>query len=256
MSYWGKVIGGVAGLMMGGPFGAVMGAALGHAADNGGLSLPEGLGSLHPVRLAGLFARREQMLGVTCVVLAARLAKVDAPVNRREIDAFKRHFRIAPDQMAEVARLFDRARDGADPIDPYARELGQAYAGDLETLEEVLAALFAIARADGPLNAVEESFLRRVARGFGLQEAAWDRARGAAAPARKLADDPDPYQTLGVRRIDDAQTLRAAWKRLVRENHPDLLAARGADAAAVQEAGERVARINAAWDRIKRERQI
>ena len=36
MSYWGKVVGGMAGFAMGGPIGAVMGAALGHAADKGG----------------------------------------------------------------------------------------------------------------------------------------------------------------------------------------------------------------------------
>ena len=52
MGYWGKVVGGVAGLFMGGPFGAVMGAALGHAADQGAiprLRMPQGFG-LNPAR--------------------------------------------------------------------------------------------------------------------------------------------------------------------------------------------------------------
>src|SRR3954451_7962039 len=37
MSYWGKLLGGIAGFAMGGPFGAMVGAALGHAADGGGM---------------------------------------------------------------------------------------------------------------------------------------------------------------------------------------------------------------------------
>src|SRR4051794_19933515 len=35
MSYWGKLLGGIAGFAMGGPFGAALGLALGHKADGG-----------------------------------------------------------------------------------------------------------------------------------------------------------------------------------------------------------------------------
>jgi len=51
--------------------------------------------------------------------------------------------------------------------------------------------------------------------------------------------------------VEDA---RAVWKKLVRENHPDVLASQGAAADLVARASEKVARINAAWDRIKREK--
>jgi len=50
--------------------------------------------------------------------------------------------------------------------------------------------------------------------------------------------------------------LRVAWKRLMRENHPDSLAARGVPQEFIARASEKVARINAAWDRIKRERNL
>jgi hypothetical protein len=39
-------------------------------------------------------------------------------------------------------------------------------------------------------------------------------------------------------------------------NHPDTLAARGVPAEFIARANEKVARINAAWDRIKRERGL
>jgi DnaJ like chaperone protein len=42
----------------------------------------------------------------------------------------------------------------------------------------------------------------------------------------------------------------------MRENHPDSLAARGVPPEFIARASEKVARINAAWDRIKRERGL
>ena len=98
MGYWGKVVGGVAGLFMGGPFGAVMGAALGHAADQGAIPrfrMPQGFG-LNPARIAAMIGGRDQVFAIGVVVLSAKLAKCDGPVVRAEIDAFKRQFRPPP----------------------------------------------------------------------------------------------------------------------------------------------------------------
>ena len=57
-------------------------------------------------------------------------------------------------------------------------------------------------------------------------------------------------------RSSGAEEIRATWKRLMRENHPDSLAARGVPAEFIARANDKVARINAAWDRIKRERGL
>ena len=259
MSYWGKIIGGVAGFAMGGPMGAVLGAALGHAADSGAVhNLREQLGSQmawNPARLAAMVSRRDQLFAFCVVVLSAKLAKCDGLVNRQEIDAFKRQFRIAPQSVRDIGRLFDQARDSAEGFDSYARQLGEAFADNSGILEDVLVALFAIARADGPINNREQEFLSRTYRCFGLDQAAWDRARGAS-PQRPHIDEPDAYMVLGVSRSAPAEEIRTKWKKLMRENHPDSLAARGVPAEFIARANEKVARINAAWDRIKRERGL
>ena len=259
MSYWGKIIGGVAGFAMGGPFGAVVGAALGHAADSGALprsGMSFGGSPLGPARIAALFGRRDQLFAIGVVALSAKLAKCDGPVVRAEVDAFKRHFRIPPESMRDIGRLFDQARDSAEGFEPYAVQLGEFFADNRGMLEDVLAALFAIARADKPLNQQELAFLSRVHRAFGLDQRAWDRARGAGAPRQTFADQPDPYAVLGVSAQASDQEVHATWRRLMRENHPDSLAARGVPAEFVARATDKVARINAAWDRIKRERSL
>jgi DnaJ like chaperone protein len=259
MSYWGKLLGGVAGFALGGPLGAVMGAAMGHAADGATKFDIGGLlrGSpLNPARLAAAVGSRDQLFAVCVVVLSAKLAKADGPVVREEIDAFKRQFRIPPESVRDVGRLFDSARDSADGFETYAHELGRSFADNRGLLEDVLTALFAIARADKPLTVAEHDMLRHVHMCFGLDNLAWDQARGATARPSPQGGGDDPYAVLGVSREASPATLRETWLRLVRENHPDSLAARGVPPEFLARAAEKVAGINAAWDRIKRERGI
>jgi DnaJ like chaperone protein len=260
VSYWGKIIGGMAGFAMGGPMGAVFGAALGHAADSGAmphLRLPfPGTDPLFAsARVAALLGRRDQVFALGVVTLAAKLAKIDGPVRREEIAAFRRQFRVPPEAVHEVGRLFDHARETPEGFEAAAAQLGESFADSPAVLEDVLSSLFGIARADGPVNRAEHGFLSRVHAAFGLDQAAWDRARGAAPP-RPPPGEGDPYATLGVPATTSNEELRAAWKRLMREHHPDSLAARGVPAEIIARAGDKVARINAAWDRIKRERGL
>jgi len=262
MAYWGKLLGGMAGLFMGGPVGAVMGAALGHAADQGimpKLKLNEGVlgyAPINPARVAAMFGRRDQLFALSVVVLSAKLAKCDGPVVREEIDAFKRQFRIPPEAVRDVGRVFDQARDSNDHATAYAKQLGDAFADSRGLLEDVLTALFVIARADKPIGLRETDFLRRIHEGFSLDAAAWERASGVTPRARAPERTDDAYAVLGVARSATDDEVRAAWKKLVRANHPDGLAARGVPAEFVARATDKVAGINAAWDRIKRERAL
>ena len=101
MSIWGKIIGGAAGFAMGGPIGALLGVAFGHAYDKaktGALFSGGGMGAF------GAEQQRQMAFTVAVVVLSAKMAKADGVVTREEIDAFKRIFRIPPDEMGNVRR--------------------------------------------------------------------------------------------------------------------------------------------------------
>lgn len=275
MAIWGKLFGGVAGFAVGGPMGAVLGAALGHAADNGSIletpvggwtdrwaprvnADPNGAATFVAAKLASVTGKRDQLYGLVMVVLCAKVAKCDGPVNRAEIDAFKRRFQIPAENASDVGRLFDQARQRVDDFASFATELGRAFRDKPEMLEEALAVLFGIARADlGPdeaLHPAEIRFLRRVHQAFGLSPGAWDRAESGGA--RPGVSEVDAYAVLGVSRSATDTEVRAAWRVLVREHHPDAMAARGADEAALEVAAGRIAQINAAWDRVKRDRKL
>ena len=132
-------------------------------------------------------------------------------------------------------------------------QLGQAFSDSRGILEQVLAGLYQIARADGPLNGAEADFLGRVGFAFRLDEAAMRRASGGVAAPQPTGD---AYAVLGLRRSATAEEIRTRWKQLVREHHPDVLASQGASVARIKLASEKVARINAAYDAIKRERRL
>ncbi|MCB5945105.1 TerB family tellurite resistance protein [Acidocella sp. KAb 2-4] len=257
MSYWGKFIGGLAGFAMGGPVGALFGAALGHAADEGKFQAFSFFGDrvmpFDDARTTAMLGGRDQVFAVSVTVLAAKLAKCDGPVNRAEIAGFKTSFAIPPENAAEVGRLFDSARDSAEGFERYALQLGQAFSDSRGILEQVLAGLYQVARADDAVNGAEAAFLARVGQAFRLDEAAIRRAAGGAAAAQPTED---AYAVLGLRRNASAEEIRARWKQLVREHHPDVLASQGASASRIKLASEKVARINAAYDAIKRERRL
>jgi DnaJ like chaperone protein len=61
---------------------------------------------------------------------------------------------------------------------------------------------------------------------------------------------------MGLARSASDDVVRATWKKLMRENHPDSLASRGVPPEFIARASAKVAGINAAWDRIKRERGL
>ncbi len=252
MGIWGKILGGVGGFLTGGPLGAVVGAALGHAAD-------EGAGRIGPgaADLAALLGNRETLFAISVIVLSAKLAKADGPVKREEIDAFKRMFRIPPQNLREVGQMFDKAREDHEGWEPFAERLGEAFADNRAMLEDVLAALFFIARADGPITRGELPVLQGIHQRFGLDAAAWDRAKGGGQAGSRVEQEKqtdDAYAVLGLKASATDEEVRLAWRKLMRENHPDSLAARGVPQDFIERATRKVAEINAAWDRIKRQR--
>jgi DnaJ like chaperone protein len=167
-------------------------------------------------------------------------------------------FRIPPENLREVGEMFDRARQDSDGWEPFADRLGEAFADNRAMLEDVLAALFYIARSDGPVTRGELPVLQGIHQRFGLDAAAWERAKGgkSGSQVQQQQKVDDAYVTLGLTPGATDEEVRLAWRKLMRENHPDSLAARGVPPEFVERATRKVAEINAAWDRVKRQRGL
>jgi DnaJ like chaperone protein len=288
LAIWGKILGGAAGLAIGGPIGAVIGAVAGHAYDR--YREEENRERLAPPRRnrnpwsaaeprhepppdrsadraadpwadAPVFAdpteTRRIAFATAVIVLGAKLAKVDGVVTRDEIQAFKRVFRIDDREVGDVARIYNQAKTSARGFEPYARQISALFGHDPFLLEELLVGLFEVARADGELNPAEVDFLRRVAAIFGFNVGSFEQIRARfSATARNLSGADDAYAVLGLTRNASDDEIKHTYRQLVREHHPDRLVAKGMPEEFVERANKTLAAINAAYDRIEKERNL
>jgi DnaJ like chaperone protein len=233
MSVWGKVSGAAAGLFVGGPIGALVGAVAGH-----------------------FFLDRDSDPGVTftiaIIALAGKMAKADGIASEEEFEIFRRVFIMPPEEEANVRRIFNLARQDMAGFEHYAGQIASLFRGNPAVLEDVLDGLFEIAKADGVLHPCEAQFLERVAEIFGFAPNEYRRIR-ASHFAPELTD---PYVILGLSYSADDNELRQTYRRLVRENHPDSLIARGVPAEFIRLATDKLAAINTAYEKIRAERGL
>lgn len=233
MSVWGKVGGAAAGLAIGGPVGALVGAVAGH-----------------------FLIDREGDPGVTftiaVIALAGKMARADGAVSDAELAIFRRIFGVPPQEEANVARIFNLARQDVAGFEYYAQQIARLFVDNPAVLEDVLDGLFEIAKADGVLHPNESAFLERVAEIFGFAPGEFRRIR-AAHFAPELTD---PYVILGVSYVAGDDEIRHTYRRLVRENHPDSMIARGVPPEFEKLANDKLAAINGAWEKIQRERGV
>jgi DnaJ like chaperone protein len=182
------------------------------------------------------------------IALGAKMAKADGVVTRDEMSAFSQVFQVPEKDRAAVQRVFDLAKQDVAGFDSYAKQVAALFEPGSDMLENVLDGLFHITKADGAVHDDELAFLQTVAGHFGFNEKAFSRIR-----ARHVLVEDDPYEILGVSRDMPFDEIRKAHRRFVRELHPDKHVASGMPEELVLIATERLARINEAFDRIKKE---
>lgn len=193
----------------------------------------------------------ERSVGFTIAVIAlgAKMAKADGRVTRDEVTAFREVFHIPKSGEAKAAQVFNMARTDVAGFEDYARRIAAMFGDGDQTLLDLLEGLFHIAVADGSYHDKEDEFLHRVAGIFGLSESAFRAIRTRFVPDA----EPDHYAVLGLTPEASLDEARAAWRRLVRESHPDVMIARGVPEEAVRMAEKRLIAINEAWDVISRD---
>lgn len=240
MSVWGKIVGGVAGLTLGGPIGMLVGAIGGHFVDK-----IRGDGDPDPDQ-----QKKSVSFTIAVIILGAKMAKADGQVTNDEVIAFKQVFKVPEEEMKNVSRVFNMARKDSRGFEPYAEQMAGMFRNAPEVLEELLWCLSYIAKADGVIHPGEVEFLRKVSNIFGFDEATYERVTSLQFDG----DDADPYVALGVSRKASNDEIKAAHRAIVVENHPDKLIAKGMPEEFIAMANERLAKINAAYDQIRKAR--
>lgn len=200
--------------------------------------------------LAAVFDRlrsppeRSVAFTIAVIALGAKMAKADGHVTRDEVTAFREVFHISESEEAGAARVFNLARQDVAGFDDYAKRIASMFRDDRHMLTDLMEGLFHIAMADGLYHPNEDAFLDDVAHIFGMSDAEF-----LTLKARFVPDtSPLPHSVLGIAPDATLEEARAAWRKLVRANHPDALVARGLPQEAIRMAEKRMIDINRAWE--------
>jgi DnaJ like chaperone protein len=179
------------------------------------------------------------------IALGAKMAKADGVVTRDEVAAFKQVFHVPEKDMAAVERVFNLAKQDVAGFEAYAQQVAKLFVPRSSVLENVLDGLFHIAKADNAIHEDELTYLERVAEIFGFPAPEFARIR-----SRHVAIGEDPWEILGLTKGSPADEVKARYRKLARELHPDKQMSKGVPAEMVKLSSERLARINVAYQQV------
>ncbi len=246
------LIGALLGLAIGGPIGLLVGAVLGYW-------LGRRLRSRLMKKLVGI---QSQFLKSTFAVMGC-LCKADGQVSEVELEASRQlwdRLRLNETQRAQARADFTRGKRSDFDLDAELAKIRQIATHQPALRQVFLQVQLAAVAADGTLHPAEHEMLMRVVRGLGCSEAEIAQIE-AMLRGRPLGGDEhgpsleDAYRVLGVEPDASDAEIKKAYRRLMSENHPDKLAAKGLPESMREVAKERTSEIGSAYERIRKARE-
>ena len=247
------IIGIIVGAIIGSLPGALVGGLIGYGASV----------VLRQSVLGGLRVVQTRLIDSTFSIMGA-LCKADNVVTRDEIQSVERVFEmlnLRGEQREQAKAAFTRGKQPGFDVDAAANDFARISRGRGPLLQLFLQLQVMAVAADGRVHPAEHAMLVRVARRLGLHEADVSQleallraatggpsAAGAPPTKDRLAD---AYAALGVTPDASAAEVKRAYRKLMSQNHPDKLAARGLPESMRPVAEERSREINSAYDLIK-----
>lgn len=248
MGWFGKLAFGSMGLLFGGPLGAVAGAALGHhlvdKAEN------QEVGSrtlLHTEQTqAAYFVSMFSILG--------KLARIDGVITRDEIavvEDFINNLNISETEKQFAKQVFGEAQDSTYSIDDFAMQFYQISMGQPTVLISFLDLLFRIAAADNRFHPAEEAALNRIKNIFCIRDQQFDNMKVAY-----FKDVDGFYKVLNCTPDSSNDEVKANYKKLVKDFHPDTIVSKGLPEEFTEFATKRFMEIQEAYEEIRQERSF
>ena len=263
MSWWGLLLGGTFGFLVGGPIGAVLGAALGRSFGRAVGALGDGTGGDMGGDPADPSSRERAQLAFFTATFGVmgRVAKADGHVSPDEIRLANRvmdELGLDAGQRKIARAIFNEGKSSRFPLDEVLDQLRAECGRATNVLRMFLEIQVQAASADGAIHPEERRLLVHVALRLGFSEAIYieiERLVGAASGAESASRTgptlEDAYATLGVAPDAPDAEVKRAYRRLMSRHHPDKLASKGLPEEMMKAATERTQQIKAAWDRVQ-----
>ena len=235
MAWTGKIIGGVLGSLIG-PWGTAIGIGIGHQFDKGTSRVQE----------AGM------VMQVAFFGCLAKMAKADGAITQEEIQAVEQiiaRLGYTPRMREAAIGTFRQAKDDPHTAADYLNQLASVIQYNPQLAMTFLAALHAVAQADGLIHPNEREILLQAERAFRLQSGTIDALLGG-----RTNNLDDAYKVLECTPDMSDADIKTVYRKKCVEFHPDKLASKGLPQEFMEYANEQLAKINEAYDTIKKAR--
>ncbi len=278
MSWLGKFIGGAFGFMMGGPLGAILGASLGHQFDIGMIKLenaePLKPGDQHRVQMA-FFTAAFSVMG--------HIAKADGQVSPEEISLANRimdQLLVGGEMRATAINLFQQGKSADFPLDEVLAQFYKECHRRTDLIRMFLEIQVQEALADGSLDSKEEKLLLHICsqlrvsqfdyeriklrvqaqqrfyqHNYDYQQQGQQRYRRQRTYPHTQSNLQDAYEVLGLNSSATDEEVKKAYRRLMSQNHPDKLVAKGLPEEMMKLAKEKTQKIAKAYETIQQARK-
>ncbi len=199
------------------------------------------------------------------VALMAKVAKADGRVDTLEAELIGNTFtdiaNAFPDPQSvreELKAIFNREKEQRFNIDAIAKRLAAVTAFHKQQRIGMFSFLVNLAFVDGELSRNEEQMLTKIAVYLQIDPTQVEAIMAQFAQIYKTGPTrtslQDAYARLGADESETMESIKKKYRALVKEYHPDLMKAKGADEAYMAEATRKMQQINAAYEMIKASR--
>ncbi|QSZ42693.1 DnaJ domain-containing protein [Sulfurimonas aquatica] len=197
------------------------------------------------------------------VALVAKVAKADGKIDALEAQLIGIMFDDIsavfpqPEKTKQILKdIFKEEKERSDDTQEIAHELARVIKRDRAKQQQFMGFLIQLAFIDGEVSSGEEEALQTIAEALEFDpnayHAIFDQFEQMMKNVQPKASIEDAYKLLGVNANDDMSTIKKAYRKLIREYHPDIIKSQGKSDEYMKEATAKTQEINQAYEMIKK----
>ncbi len=198
------------------------------------------------------------------VSLLAKVAKSDGRVSELEarlitqvLDDLSQKVSGVREYLKEV---YNSQKENVGNVYETARNYKRAFNLNYDTCVARLTFFLNLAYIDGEFNKSEQDVIRNIAYGFGIDKETLDEiifkfdsfyGSRFGADHDEISQENDALEVLGLSKNASLDEVKARYKELVRQYHPDILMGRGESKEVIERSTKKLQEINEAYGRLK-----
>jgi len=201
------------------------------------------------------------------VSLLAKVAKSDGRVSELEARLITQVLDDLSQKVSGVSgvreylkEVYKSQKENIDNAYETARNYKRAFNLNYDICIARLTFFLNLAYIDGEFNKSEQDVIRNIAYGFGIDKETldeiifkFDSFYGSRFEANtdKVVQEKDAFEVLGLNKNASLEEVKARYKELVRQYHPDILMGRGESKEVIERSTKKLQEINEAYGRLK-----